>query len=71
MSIKKDNITKNYLDKIKLIEKHNRSYYEKDSPTISDQKYDDLKKEILDLEKKNSFLKKYGSITNKIGFKPS
>ena len=71
MTNKEDNIIKNYLYKIKLIEKHNKSYYDKDSPTISDQKYDELKQEILELEKKKLFLKKYGSITNKIGFKPS
>ena len=71
MTNKEDNIIKNYLYKIKLIEKHNKSYYDKDSPTISDQKYDELKQEILELEKKKLFLKKYGSITNKIGFTPS
>ena len=68
---KEDNIIKNYLDKIKLIEKHNQSYYDNDSPDISDQKYDELKKEIIKLEKKYIFLKKYGSVQNKIGFKPS
>ena len=68
---KEDNIIKNYLDKIKLIEKHNQSYYDNDSPDVSDQKYDELKKEIIELEKKYIFLKKYGSVQNKIGFKPS
>jgi len=71
MSTKEDNIIKNYLEKVKLIAKHNKSYYDKDSPTVSDQKYDELKQEILDLERKKLFLKKYGSITKKIGFKPS
>ena len=71
MSIKEDNITKNYLDKIKLIEKYNKSYYDKDAPTVSDQKYDELKKETLELEKNYIFLKKYGSINNTVGFKPS
>ena len=71
MSDRKDNIIKNYRNKVKLIEKYNRSYYDKDTPNISDQKYDELKKETLELEEKNIFLKKYGSINNKIGFKPS
>jgi DNA ligase (NAD+) len=71
MSNKEDNIIKNYLEKVKLIEKYNKSYYDKDSPDVSDQKYDELKKETLEIEKKNLFLKKYGSINNKIGFKPS
>ena len=71
MSSKEDVIIQNYLKKVKFIEKYNESYYAKDSPIVSDQKYDELKKETLELEKKHSFLKKYGSIKNKIGFKPS
>ena len=71
MSITEDTIIKKYLQKVKLIERHNKSYYDKDSPEISDQKYDEIKKEILGLEQKYLFLKKYGSINDKIGFKPS
>ena len=71
MFSKEDNIIKNYLTNVKLIEKYNKSYYDKDSPDVSDQKYDELKIKILELEKKYLFLKKYGSINNKIGFKPS
>ena len=71
MSKIKDNITKNYLKKIKLLQKYNQFYYDKDSPTVSDQEYDDKKKEIIELEKNNSFLKKYGSINDSVGFKPS
>jgi DNA ligase (NAD+) len=66
-----DNIIKNYLKKVNLIEKYNKSYYDKDAPSTSDQKYDDLKKETLELEKKYQFLKKFESIQNKVGFKPS
>ena len=71
MSSKEDVIIRNYLKKVKFIEKYNESYYAKDSPIVSDQNYDELKKETLELEKKHLFLKKYGSIKNKIGFKPS
>ena len=71
MTSKEDDITKNYLNNIKQIEKYNKSYYDKDSPVVSDQEYDELKLEILEIEKKYLFLKKYGSINNKIGFKPS
>jgi DNA ligase (NAD+) len=71
MSSKEDNIIKNYLDNVKLFEQYNRSYYDRDAPDTSDQKYDELKKEILELEKKYFFLKKYGSVNHKIGFKPS
>ena len=71
MSSNNDNIIRNYLNKVKLIEKYNKSYHDKDAPDISDQKYDELKKETLELEIKHLFLKKYGSVNNKIGFKPS
>ena len=71
MPSKENDIIKNYLNKVKLIEKYNKSYYDNDAPATSDQKYDDLKKETLELEKNYLILKKYGSINNKIGFKPS
>jgi len=71
MSSKEDYIIKNYLDNIKLLEHHNKFYYDEDAPVISDHKYDDLKKKTLELEKKYFFLKKYGSINHKVGFKPS
>jgi len=71
MNKKKDNIIESYLKKKQLLEKFNKFYYDKDSPVTTDQLYDELKKEILDLEKKNAFLKKYGSVNNRVGFKPS
>ena len=51
-----------YLKKIKLIKKHNNFYYTKDKPVISDSDYDNLKKEVINLEKKYSFLEKFDSI---------
>ena len=71
MSKIKDDIIKNYIKKKKLLKEHNKHYYDKDSPNITDQKYDELKKETVDLEKNNFFLKKYGSINDSIGFRPS
>jgi DNA ligase (NAD+) len=71
MSQKNDSLIKNYLEKVKTIKKHNKSYYNEDSPNISDQQYDNLKKEILELEKNYSILQKFDSINNKIGYKPS
>ena len=44
MSSKEDDIIKNYLNKVKSIKKYNKFYYDKDTPDISDQKYDILKK---------------------------
>ena len=39
-----------YKDKIKLINESNKFYYNKSDPKISDQDYDELKKDILKLE---------------------
>ncbi len=67
----KETIKKQYLNKIKKLDKHNELYYSKDDPSISDKEFDELKKNILDLEKKYSFLKHSDSPSQKIGFKPS
>ena len=39
-----------YNKKIKLLDNYNKFYYEKSSPKVSDQIYDELKDEILLLE---------------------
>ena len=65
------NIKQNYLKKINEFQKHNKYYYEKSSPIISDKEYDDLKKKIFDLEKKYDFLQSNSSPSNSVGFKPS
>ena len=57
----KNLIEKKYLLKIKELKKHNKLYYEKSSPKISDEEYDKLKKEIIELEKKYNFLKSKNS----------
>ena len=64
-------IKKEYLSKIQEIKKHNKFYYEKNSPKISDEKFDILKKEILDLEKKYPFLKDTDSVEKIVGSTPS
>ena len=71
MPSKEDNIIKNYLKKVIKIEKHNKSYYDKDAPKITDHEYDVLKKEVLELEKNYLFLKNYSSVNSQVGFKPS
>ena len=71
MSTEQDTIIKIYIKKTKLIEKHNKLYYDKDNPSVSDEEYDKLKKEVLELENKNSFLKKYSLISSDVGYKPS
>ena len=62
----KKEILKKYKEKIKLINKFNKFYYDKSDPIISDQDYDSFKKEILQLENKFSFKIYY--ITYKILF---
>ena len=65
------NIKHKYQNKIIEFKKNNKLYYEKSSPKISDKDFDKLKKEILDLEKKYSFLKSDFSPSQSVGFKPS
>ena len=60
-----------YLKKINLIQKYNKQYHSKDKPIVSDQTFDLLKKNIIDLETKYKFLKSEYSPTRVVGFKPS
>ncbi len=69
--MKNENLKKTYQEKIKLLNKYNKYYYENNSPLIDDSEYDNLKNEILNLENKNHFLKSKNSPSNIIGFKPS
>jgi len=65
------NIKQNYQNKISELKKHNKLYYESSSPKISDKEFDKLKTEILDLEKKYTFLQSNFSPSKTVGFKPS
>ncbi len=69
--MKTDEIKKYYDKKIIEIKKHNKLYFEKNSPKISDKDFDKIKKEIIDLEKKYSFLKSPFSPSKSLGFAPS
>ncbi len=60
-----------YNKKIKSLKKHNKLYFTNDSPEISDADYDNLKFELIELEKKYPFLKKIESVSEIIGAKPS
>ena len=66
-----EKINQKYLKKIKLFEKYNRHYYNLNNPLGDDFKFDKLKSEIIDLEKKYNFLKHKSSPSNSVGFKPS
>ncbi len=65
------NIKKNYHNKIKDLLNYNKHYYDKSSPIVSDQTYDELKKDIIELEKKHDFLRSEFSPSINVGFKPS
>ena len=69
--MKNDLINKNYKKKIKLIEKYSKNYYDKNIPLVTDQEFDSLKKEIINLENTYKFLKSEKSPSQSVGFKPS
>ena len=64
-------IEKVYIKKINELKKHDKAYFEQNSPIISDKDYDIVKQEILNLEKKYSYLKNKNSPSQKVGYKPS
>ncbi|WP_075505849.1 NAD-dependent DNA ligase LigA [Candidatus Pelagibacter communis] len=60
-----------YISKINLIKKYNQSYFDNNTSLVSDEEYDNLKKEILKLEKNYTFLNSKDSPSKSVGFKPS
>jgi len=64
-------IKKKYKKKIDLLDYYNQKYYSENISEISDLNFDNLKKEIVSLEKKYSFLKSKKSPQVQVGFKPS
>ena len=64
-------VEKIYKKKIKEFQKHNKLYYDKSTSTISDREFDELKADIINLEKKYSFLISTKSPADSVGFKPS
>ena len=64
-------IEKEYNDKIKKLIKYDKAYFHDDNPVVSDKNYDQIKQDILNLEKKYNYLKSKNSPSQKIGFKPS
>lgn len=57
-----------YKKKLKLLDQYDQYYYETDSPKITDAEYDEIKKKLLEFEKKNP---QYKFVSNKVGFAPS
>ena len=64
-------IEKVYVKKINKLKKYDEAYFKYDNPIISDKDYDGIKQEILNLEKKYSYLKSQNSPSKKVGYKPS
>ena len=60
-----------YNKKIKLYNKYNKHYYNNSSPKVSDKEYDELKADILLLEKKYKFINSEKSPSKTVGYKPS
>ena len=67
----KKEILKIYNQKIRLLHKYNKYYYENSSPLVTDSEYDELKQSIITLEKKYIFINQEKSPLNLVGYKPS
>ena len=67
----KGEIKNKYNLKLKELNKHNKLYYNKSKPIISDSEYDNLKLDILNLEQKYKYLKSVKSPSKIVGHKPS
>ena len=64
-------LKKKYLDVIRLYQNYNKNYYDKNKSIVSDQEFDTLKKNIIDLENQYEFLRSKYSPSKSVGFKPS
>ena len=64
-------IEKIYFKKIDKLKKFDKAYFDYDNPIISDREYDYIKEEIINLEKKYSYLKNKNSPSQKVGYEPS
>ena len=69
--MKKKEIEDKYKKNIQILKKYNQYYFNKSKPIVSDSEYDELKKNIINLEKKYKFLNSIDSPAKMVGFKPS
>jgi DNA ligase (NAD+) len=67
----KKGIKVEYNKKIKLYNEYNKYYYKNSSPKVSDKEFDELKHDILSLEKKYEFINSEKSPSKTVGYKPS
>ncbi len=64
-------LIKNFKKKIAELKKHNDFYFNQDKPIISDQDYDKLKNELINLENSHNDLKKLNLMKNLVGAPPT
>ena len=69
--MKKSEITKQYLRKIKLINKFNKFYFDKNKHLLLDIVYYYLKKEMIFFENNHIFLRSKNSPSQVVGHRPS
>ena len=69
--MERNKIKKEYNEKIKKLVQLNKYYYDLSKPLVNDREYDQIKLEILSLEKKYDFLESKNSPSKAVGFKPS
>tara|TARA_B100001057_G_scaffold456823_1_gene504590 strand:+ start:15018 stop:17048 length:2031 start_codon:yes stop_codon:yes gene_type:complete len=67
----KDLIKKKYKTKIEKLKFYNQKYYDENISEVLDSEFDELKKDIIELEKKYDFLKSKDSPQIQVGYKPS
>ena len=65
-----NSLLKQYKEKLKLLDKFSKHYYQNQKPIVSDKEYDELKSEILKIEKNYNF-SNLKSPSVKVGYKPS
>mgnify|MGYP001421505531 CR=1 FL=1 len=64
---KKDEILKEYNEKLLTLKKHNKYYFTDDSPKISDAEYDEIKRDVIEYEKKFDFVRKLNARDTIVG----
>ena len=67
----KKNVIESFKQKVKELKKHNDLYFNQDKPIISDAEYDDLKKQLFEIEKANKSVKKLNLLKSIIGAPPT
>ena len=65
--MKKQDIKKKYNKEKKLLQKYNHHYFNLDSPLVTDTIYDQIKNEVIRLEKEFPYLRAKNSVLDQVG----